>query len=125
MNPMVLTVPARGEWALVIRMALNGVCALMDVPVDVMDDLCVAAEESCELLLHQDYAAETLTLTCEIKPDGLYVTLRAQERAWRHEMEKADADVARLIIQTLVRDVSLEKDEKGVHAVRMTLPAGV
>ena len=125
MTPMVLTVPAQAEWVLVLRMALSGVCALFDVPVDVMEDLNTAIEESCELLLHQDYAAETLTLKCEPRPDGLHVSLTAQERTRCPGEEKADPEIARLIIQTLVREVSLDQDETGVHCVRLTLPAGV
>ena len=125
MTPMVLTVPARKEWVLVLRMASSGVSALFDVPVDVMEDLNTAIEESCDLLLHQDFTAETLTLMCEPRSDGLHVCLSAQERTRRPEEEKADAEIARLIIQTLVREVSLDRDETGVHCVRMTLPANV
>ena len=124
MTPMTLTVPAREEWILVLRMAASGVSALFDVPVDVMEDLNTAIEESCDLLLHQDYAAETLTLCCEPRPDGLHVSLTARERTRRTEDEKADPEIARLIIQTLVREVALDQDETGVHCVRMTLPAG-
>jgi len=124
MSPMVLTVPAKEEWVLVLRMAASGVSALFDVPVDVMDDLNVAIEESCDLLLHQDYHAETLTLRCEPRQDGLHVSLTAQERTRCQEEERADPDIARLIIQTLVREVSLDEDEVGVHCVHMTLPAG-
>ena len=125
MTPMTLTVPAKEEWVLVLRMTLSGVCALFDVPVDVMEDLSTAVEESCDLLLHQDYAAETLTLQCEHRPDGLHVILTAQERTRRQEEEKADPEIARLIIQTLVREVALDEDETGVHCVRMALPVSV
>ena len=122
---MTLTVPANKEWTLVLRMAAGGVSALYDLPLDLMDDLNTAIEESCDLLLHQDYTAETLTLSCEQKPDGLHVTLTAKERTRCEEEEKADADIAQMIIQTLVRNVTLDQDEGGVHCVRMTLPAGV
>ena len=125
MTPMVLTVPAREEWVLVLRMTLSGVSALFDVPVDVMEDLNTAIEESCDLLLHQDYTAETLTLKCEPWADGLHVSLTAQERTRCPEEEKADPEIARMIIQTLVREVSLDRDETGVHCVRMILPANV
>lgn len=125
MKPMMVTVPARQEWIMVLRLSASGVGAVYDLPVDVLEDLCTALEESCELLLHQDYAAETLTLQCEEKRDGLHVSLTAQERSAQKEEDAADPDIARLIIQTLVKDVTLEKDEGGVHCVRMTLPAGV
>ena len=118
---MTLTVPARGEWALALRMAACGVCAVCDVPVDVMEDLGVAIEESADLLLHQGYAAETLTLECEPGDKGLRVTLSAQGRAPQTEEHAADPEVARLIIQTLVRDVDLERDGDGVRSVRMVL----
>ena len=59
---MILTVPAKPEWALVLRMAVAGVGGIYDLPVDLLEDLRTAIDESCELLLHQDYAAETLTL---------------------------------------------------------------
>ena len=124
---MTLTVPANKEWTLVLRMAASGVSALYDLPLDLpsFHDLNTAIEESCDLLLHQDYTAETLTLSCEQKPDGLHVTLTAKERTRCEEEEKADADIAQMIIQTLVRNVTLDQDEGGVHCVRMTLPAGV
>lgn len=124
MKPMVLTVPARQEWIMVLRMAASGVGAVYDLPVDVLEDLCTALEESCELLLHQDYTAEALTLQCEEKRDGLHVSLTARERSAQKEEDAADPDIARLIIQTLVKEVTLEKDQDGVHCVRMTLPAG-
>lgn len=123
MKPMVLTVPARKEWVLVLRMAAAGVSALYDVPVDVLDDLRTAIEESCELLLHQDYKAETLTLECEARKDGLHVCLSAMERIHDKCDETADAEIARLIIEPLVQNVKLEQDESGVHRVHMTLPA--
>lgn len=123
MKPMTLTVPAGQDWIMVLRLAASGVGAVYDLPVDVLEDLGAAVEESCELLLHQDYAAEQWTLQCEARPDGLHVTLLARERSPRREQEAADPDIARLIIQTLVKDVSLEGDGTGVHCVRMTLPA--
>ena len=125
MNPMVLSVPARPEWTMVLRMAVSGVCALYDLPLDVMDDLKPAIDESCELLLHQDYQAETLTLRCTAERDGLHVCLNASMQTRQSCPDAADADIARLIIGTLVRDVDLERDEHGVRGVHMILPACV
>ncbi len=124
MTPMTLTVPAQEKWVLVLRMAAGGVGALLDMPVDVMEDMSVAIDESCDLLLHQDYTAEALTLTCEPRPGGLLVSLEARQGSRRLEEEKTDPEIARSIIQTLVREVALDRDDAGVHGVRMTLPAG-
>ena len=38
---------------------------------------------------------------------------------------RADADIARMIIATLVRQVDLKTEEDGVREVRMILPAAV
>ena len=121
---MTLTVPAKQEWALVLRMATSGVGALYNLPLDLMDDLCTAVEESCDLLLHQRYQPEALLLSCERREEGLVVSLSAQGEAANVLEEPADADVAQLIIETLVREVALDQDEGGVRRVRMTLPAG-
>ncbi len=122
---MTVTVPAKQEWVMVLRMTASGVSALYDLPLDLIDDLNTAVEESCDLLLHQDYTAESITMTCEQKQDCLHVTLTAQQRTRCEEEEKADADIAQMIIQTLVRDVTLDQEEGVVHCVHMTLPAGV
>ena len=123
MKPMTITVPAREEWALVLRLAVSGVSAVMDVPLDVMEDLCTAVEESADLLLHQPYAAQALSLSCEDRPDGLQVVLSAQERTPRQEDQAVDADIARMILKTLVREVTLDRDEGGVRSVCLALPA--
>ena len=125
MQPMTLTVPAGKEWVLVLRMAAAGVGALYNLPVDELDDLATAIEESCDLLLHQDYQVQCLTLTCEEKKDSLHVALSAAKGCIQPSAQPADADMARLIIGTLVRQVDLEQDENGVHTVRMILPAKV
>ena len=80
-------------------------------------------EESCELLLHQDYTAESITLKCEARKDGLHLCLSAMERVCCQSEDPADADIARLILEPLVKEVELQQDESGVHCVHLTLPA--
>lgn len=120
-----MKIPAREDFTLLLRMAIAGVGALYDVPVDVMDDLRSAIDESCDLLLHQDFRVQCLTLTCEDKKDSLHVSLSAAKGCIQQAQQPADADMAKLIIGTLVRQVDLEQDENGVHTVRMILPAKV
>ena len=38
MKPMILTVPAKPEWALVLRMAVAGVGGIYDLPVDLLEE---------------------------------------------------------------------------------------
>lgn len=120
-----MKVPAREEYTLLLRMAMAGVAALYDVPVDVMDDLRSAVDESCDLLLHQDFSVQCLTLTCEEQRDSLHVSISASKGCVQQTENPADADMAKLIIGTLVRQVEMDQDENGVHTVRMILPAKV
>ena len=125
MNTMTMTVPARKEWILALRMAAASVGAIYHLPVDVLDDLRTAVDESCDLLLHQDYCIEKLTLSCEEKQDGVYLSIAAVPCCSRQEESRADKDVARMIIETLVRQVALTEEGGNVMQVRMVLPRAV
>lgn len=125
MRILEMKVPAREENTLLLRMAVAGVGALYDVEVDVMDDLRTAVEESCDLLLHQDYSVQCLTLICDEEKDCLHLSISASKGCPQQTENTADADMAKMIIGTLVRQVELDQDENGVHTVRMILPAKV
>ena len=125
MKLLEMTVPAREEFSLPLRMAVAGVCALHDVPVDVMEDLRSAVDESCDLLLNQEYKAQCLTLTCEMQEGSLHLTLSANKCGSQQAENPGDAEMAKLIIGSLVRKLDLEQDENGVHTVRMILPGRV
>lgn len=125
MKLLEMTVPAREEFSLPLRMAVAGICALHDVPVDVLEDLRSAVDESCDLMLNQDYKAQCLTLICEMQKGSLHLALSAARCGNQQAENPADADMAKLIIGSLVRKVDLEQDENGVHTVRMILPGRV
>lgn len=120
-----MTVPAREDWVLVLRMAAAGVGALYDLPLDVMDDLGIAIEESCDLLLHQPFTAKALELSCESEPGSLRMILCAQDRSPCPGKEQADGEISRLLIEPLVKQAALLEDEGSVYGIRLTLPAGV
>lgn len=120
---MTLTIPARPEWAIALSLAASGIGAVYDLPLDVADDLKTALEESCDLLIHQPYCVRSLTLVCGADKDGLRVTLTAERCHEKQPEPPADADIAGLIIGTLVREVRLSKDDEGVRGVEMLLPA--
>lgn len=125
MKTMTMTIPARAEWTLALRMAVSGVGAIYDLPVDVLSDLRSAVDESCELLLHQTYCVQTLTLSVEEKQDGVYLSIAAQCCDQMQMEPRADAEIAKLIIETLVRQVDLRTEDDSVQEVRMILPASV
>lgn len=125
MKTMTMTIPARPEWTLALRMAVSGVGAIYNLPVDVLSDLRTAVDESCELLLHQAYCVECLTLSVEEKEDGVYLNIAAKCRDQVQQEPRADAEIAKMIIETLVRQVDLKTEDDSVQEVRMILPAAV
>lgn len=125
MKTMNMTIPAEEKWTLALRMAVSGVGAIYDLPVDVLADLRTAVDESCELLLHQTYCVQTLTLSVEEKADGVYLSIAAKCCDKVQEEPRADAEIAKLIIETLVRQVDLKTEDDSVQEVRMILPASV
>ena len=122
MTLMTLTIPAKPEWILVLRMAVSGVAALYDLPLDVMDDLKTAMDESGELLLHQDYCVEALKLSCDADEGGLSMCLSATPCGAASARDKPDPEIARMIIETLVREVDFDRKGDSVLGVRMRLP---
>ncbi len=118
---MQLTVPASEEWALVVRMALSGAAALCDLDADAITDLRAAGDEAFALLLCQPATLSAVTLCCEATEDGLCAALEARRTEGGQAVELTDPDIARLIIETLVRDVQLDADARGVYRVRIRL----
>jgi hypothetical protein len=126
MNDMILSIPAKREWALVLRMALSGAGVLADLPIDLMEDLRTAADEAFDLLTHQGLAIGRLTLVCSVREDELTITLRAEDRGDAQSCARPDRDVTRQILATLTTGVRFEDIGQDICGVIMTLPrAGV
>ncbi len=125
MNRMTLTVPAKEEWGLVIRSALNGMGVVANLSSDMIDDVRTAVDEALELLTHQLRQAEHIRVVCEVEPDALLLRICAERAPGTQNCVPQDPEMARLIIGTLVTDVHLEGDSCGIHCVQMRFPATV
>ncbi len=119
---MTITVPAKEEWALVLRTALSGVGTIAGLSVDMIDDLKTASDEAFELLTHQPRASVSVTLRCDIADRALTIRIQAERAMAYQECTPVDPEVAQLIIGTLVTKVHLEGDRCGIYSVHMTLP---
>lgn len=122
MNRSTVTVPARPEWALVLRTALSGIGAVANLSLDTIDDLRTAADEAFDLLTHQPREVVSVTLTCELDERAMSVRLSAQRAQQYQECTPVDPEIAQLIIGTLVTDVHMEGDKCGIYSVHMSLP---
>jgi serine/threonine-protein kinase RsbW len=112
-----LTVPADGAYLSVLRTATAGLAARLHFTLDEIEDLRIAVDEACALLLPANDIPRDTELTCrfDVGPDNLAVAISAptagrlpdtQTFAWR-------------VLAALVADVSAERSE-GVATIRMT-----
>ena len=124
MNRMTLSVPAKQEWLLVLRSALNGVGVLAKLSVDMIDDLRSASDEAFNLLTHQSHLIQHIELVAEIQDDMLSVRLSVERAFSAQHCVPVDPELAHLIIGSFVTTVRLEGDSCGIYSVHMKLPAG-
>lgn len=122
MNRSTVTVPAKPEWALVLRTALSGIGAVANLSLDTIGDLRTAADEAFDLLTHQPREAVSVTLDCQMDEHSMEVRLTAQRATHYQECAPVDPEIAQLIIGTLVTNVHMEGDKCGIYSVHMSLP---
>ncbi|MEV6525312.1 ATP-binding protein [Longispora sp. NPDC051575] len=112
-----LTVPADGAYLSVLRTATAGLAARLHFTLDEIEDLRIAVDEACALLLPAIGNPQDTELTCrfDVGPDSLAVAISApatgalpdtQTFAWR-------------VLAALVADVAAEL-QSGVATIRMT-----
>ncbi len=124
MNEMTLTIPAQKEWALVMRMTASGIGAMYDLPLDIIEDLKTALDESFDLLMHQPFCIKNITLQSKLLSNGLSIHLSATKcDQMQTEEAPVDPEIAGLIIGTLCKQVDFCRDSEGVCGVTMLLPA--
>ncbi len=117
-----LTLPANGEYALIARLAVSGLGMLSGLEVGLIDDLRSAVDESCDCLTHQPAAAARLTVRAGLDGARLNCRIEAERTGAPGAQTPLDLDVTRGILETLMPDVRLEADERGVYAVAFSLP---
>ncbi|MBR5231016.1 MAG: hypothetical protein IKW00_02065 [Clostridia bacterium] len=119
-----ISFPAQKNYALLLRMFASGAAASYDLPVDMLEDLRMAAEESYDCLLSGAVKEDTL-LNCDLyRPDEKSVTMhmRLSGRSGS-PLQDQENELVYAILSTLVNEVILFADAKGVFGIRMTLKA--
>ena len=76
-----LRVPADPAYLAVIRTATAGLAARLDLTLDEIEDLRIAVDEACALLLgHQNHPGEDLHTSFTLSPQTLVVNLQGPAR---------------------------------------------
>lgn len=115
-----LSVPAHRDMMLVLRLTTAGVVARAGLGVDRINDVKMAVEEACALII-ETASADMLRLTFATDADALTICIcgGACECTDEDEMQ-----VVRCILESLVDDVQFCRTESGAGSVRLRVALG-
>jgi serine/threonine-protein kinase RsbW len=70
-------IPAQGAYLSLLRTATAGLAARLDFTLDEIEDLRIAVDESCAMLLQKATDGSSLTCRFDLSPDALAITVSA------------------------------------------------
>ena len=100
-----MTVPADSAYLSVLRTAAAGLAARLDFTLDDIEDLRIAVDEACSLLLSQAVPDSRLACSFRLSPDA--VTFRAQVRSADPKLPSRDG-FAWTVLTALASTVEFE-----------------
>ena len=120
-----LTIPAKPELMLVVRMALAGYCSQCGADIDTLDDIRTLSDEACYFLMHQTLEAKNLSIAAT--KDGSLASIRfeaayigqANGRASIH-----DPEIAYGILGTLATDIRVKTKDGTMNAIEVDVHLG-
>ena len=108
---------------LVARMTLSGMGALMGLDIDLIGDLRTASDECCDCLMHQSARAVAIRLEAHCcERNRLHVSFSGVWGDAPGDAAPLDLDVTRGILETLMPEVRILTDERGVCEIRFSMP---
>ena len=124
MDPISITFPAQKPYALLLRTFMAGACASYDLPVDMLDDMRMAAEEAYDCLLSGGVKEDT-QLVCDVYRTAEHSVTAHMRLSGRSGLpvKEQENELVYAILSSLVNDVMLFSDKSGVVGIRMTLRA--
>lgn len=121
-HEIMLNLPADQEYVLLARMALCGLGMIGGLDVGLIDDVRAAADECCDCLTHQGKKAERIEMRAWLDDQRMYCCFKAVRTDEAQDGEPSDFEVSRCVLETLMPDVTLEKDACGVGTIGFSLP---
>ncbi len=118
-----LHIPASEEALLVVRLTASGVASPGALDMDALEDFKTAVHEACFLMIHQPLGFERLGVKFTWG-DALCVSVTGEgERVAKQEEIPPDADMCRIILESLVTSANLTME--GPHIAAVALCADV
>ena len=122
-DPVELSLPARRNMMLVLRLTTAGVVARAGLTVDRMDDVKLAVEEACGCLISEAGGPERLRL-CFSEADGaLHIAARGEGGSCA-AIGEDEREVVRCILESLVDGAELRTDGAAISSVELRVALG-
>lgn len=116
-----LRLPADGAYLSVLRTATAGLAARLDFTLDEIEDLRIAVDEACALLLPDAVAGESMTCLFSLSDRSLAVTVRVPSRTGRVPRRNT---FAWTVLTALAGDVETDVAADGVVSVTLLKRGG-
>lgn len=129
MKRIELCVPAERNMLLIVRMTTSGVVSRAGFTLDEMDDMKMAVDEACNLMMLQKPGCRTLKFTYEYNEDAVAALVEGQdfEEGTEESSDTNMQEVIRCILESMVDEVTLTEMTAGrIGAVKLkkNIPSG-
>lgn len=111
-----LCVPAEQSMMLVVRMATAGVMSRAGLTLDEMDDIKMAIDEACNMMMLQKPSCSGLYIVYEYDRQSVCVRIEGRDPVCKESSAKTDLnmqEVIRCILESMVDEVEMTEREDG------------
>ena len=123
MKRIELSVPAERSMLLIVRMTTAGVMSRAELTLDESDDVKMAVDEACNMMMLQKSLCRELALSYEYDEKSVTVRVEGVGESDEEGEQKADVDmqeVIRCILASMVDEVEMtERKDGSTLAIRL------
>ncbi|HEV2879265.1 MAG TPA: ATP-binding protein [Candidatus Eremiobacteraceae bacterium] len=125
-NVVELRIPSKAEWVGVARLAVAGIASRLQFSIEDIEDLKLAVAEACTNCIQHATGGESVSITCQIYPDKIKVTVEdsgsatASDLAPKRLGEPTVGGLGVFLIRSLMDDVEYELNPESGTKLTMT-----
>lgn len=114
MDKISLTLPAKSDYVLALRLFMSGVAARTNMSVDDIEDVKSAINEACVLLL-TGVTKGGLAIEIELNQNAIDVRITAEGCEYNDErLDEVTFEISRMMLANLTVNSAITKDENGL-----------
>ena len=122
-NSVALTIPAKRDMILVARMTTAGVLTRIGMSLDILEDMKMAAEESCQCMMSQSLTFEKLELEFTNAQREISISVTGIDGVENTEpavIEPFSVDIVRCVLESMTDYVELSGTEGRLTRIKVT-----